>query len=91
MLRSPFFAGACHVPAPENPMTHLDRRIYAGTALVAAIAATAVLYVTHPVDLQLIETANATDTRVAPMTWKGVRNVVMHEPAAAEAARLSDK
>lgn len=71
-------------------MKHLDRRIYAGTALLAAIAATAVLYATHPVDLGMIESANATGTRIAPVTWKGVRNVVLHETAGAPGG-VSDK
>jgi len=61
-------------------MKHLDQRIYAGTALVAAIAATALLYATHPVDLGVIESANATIRNAASVvTWKGVRNVVMHD------------
>jgi hypothetical protein len=61
-------------------MKHLDQRIYAGTALVAAIAATAVLYVTQPVDLAVIGTADAAE-RTPLSTWKGVRNVIMHEGA----------
>lgn len=60
-------------------MKHLDQRIYAGTALVAALAGAAVLYATHPVDLDVIETANAGTATTPLVTWKGVHNVVMHE------------
>ena len=66
-------------------MKHLDQRIYAGTAVLAAIATAVVLYVTHPVELAVIESANATLRTSAPtVTWKGVRNVVLHDAATAE-------
>lgn len=61
-------------------MKHLDQRIYAGTALVAALAGAAVLFVTQPVAVSVIEAANARPrTSAALVTWKGVQNVVMHE------------
>ncbi len=63
-------------------MKHLDQRIYIGTALLGALATVAVLYAANPVDLGLIESARATARTSAPVTWKGVHNVVMHEPAA---------
>lgn len=69
-------------------MRHLDQRIYAGTALVAAVAAVGVLYATNPVDLAVIESANATARTGAPLvTWRGVRNVVMHESMAEHGRR----
>ncbi|MFO1397650.1 MAG: hypothetical protein U1F48_11365 [Burkholderiales bacterium] len=73
-------------------MKHLDQRIYAGTAVLAAIAAAVVLYATHPVDLAVIESANAMARTGAPMvTWKGMRNVVMHDAATTALAATSDK
>ena len=72
-------------------MKHLDRRIYAGTALVGALATVAVLYTANPVDLGIIGSANARAHSDALVTWKGVRNIVMHESMATSPRRAADK
>ena len=72
-------------------MKHLDQRIYAGTALIAALAGAAVLYATHPVDLGVIESANAGPRNAPLMTWKGVPNVVMHDTLSAARGATTGK
>ena len=63
-------------------MKHLDKRIYAGTAILAAVLGLAVLVATRPVDIDVIEAASAA-THAPVVAWKGLRGVVVHEGAPA--------
>jgi len=59
-------------------MTNIDKRVFAGTALGAALAGGGLLLATQPIGLDVIHAADAaTSARVS--LWKGMSGIVLHE------------
>jgi hypothetical protein len=69
-------------------MTNIDKRVYLGTALGAAVVGGGLLLATNPPALDVIPRADAA-TGAHVTAWKGMPGIVLHEAPAV--ARRTEK
>jgi hypothetical protein len=71
-------------------VTNIDKRIYAGTALGAALAGGGLLLATQPIGVDVIHAANAA-THANVSAWKGIPGIVLHDDRGVTSPRTAEK